>query len=214
MAEKQIVDAIKKAIEGSSARERKFKQTLDLAINLKNVDMKNPKNRLDEEIQLPHGRGRDCKIAVFAGGETAVKAKERAELVISPEQLNELAGDKKKIKKIAEEYTFFIAEAPMMATIGKSLGKVLAPRGKMPKPIPPHGDATSIIEAMRNTIRLRSKDKKTFHTIVGAEDMDPEKVAENIEVLIKRVESRLERGRMNIGSVYIKTTMGPAVRIF
>lgn len=214
MAEKQIVDAIKKALEGSSARERKFKQTIDLAINLKNVDMKNPKNRLDEEIQLPHGRGKSCKVAVFAGGETAVKAKESAELVISPEQLNELSGDKKKIKQIANEYTFFIAEAPMMAAIGKSLGKVLAPRGKMPKPIPPHSDATPIIETIRNTVRIRTKDRLTFHTLVGAEDMDPEKVAENIEVLIKRVESRLERGKMNIGSVYVKTTMGPAVRIF
>jgi large subunit ribosomal protein L1 len=100
-----------------------------------------------------------------------------------------------------------------MPTIGKTLGVILGPRGKMPKPVPPQIDITGIVKNLRNTIKIRSKADKTFHAIAGKEEMDKEHIAENIDAIIKRLESKLERGRMNIGSVYVKTTMGPSVRI-
>ena len=66
---------------------------------------------------------------------------------------------------------------------------------------------------LRNTVSVRSKSNKTFHTIAGNDTMSKEHIAENIDAIIKRVEGALERGRMNVGSVYIKTTMGPSERI-
>jgi len=100
-----------------------------------------------------------------------------------------------------------------MPTIGKTLGTVLGPRGKMPKPVPQNADLTGIVKNLRNTIKIRSKSNKTFHTIAGNADMSKEHIAENVDLIIKRLESALERGRINIGSVYIKTTMGPPARI-
>ena len=100
-----------------------------------------------------------------------------------------------------------------MPMIGRSLGRIFAPRGKMPKPIPPDADIEAIIKKLRNSIRVRSKDKPTFHCLVGREDMKPEDIAENIEAVLSRVESKLERGRMNIKSAYVKTTMGKAIRV-
>jgi len=100
-----------------------------------------------------------------------------------------------------------------MPVIGKTLGVVLGPRGKMPKPVPQQADVTGLVKNMRKTIRLRSKANKTFHTIAGKEEMDKEKIAENIDTIIKRLESKLERGKMNIHSIHIKTTMGPSIRI-
>ena len=135
------------------------------------------------------------------------------DLIIKPEEIEDLAKDKKKFKKITDEYDFFIAEAPLMPTIGKTLGVVLGPRGKMPRPVPPHIDITGIVKNLRQTIRIRSKANKTFHTIAGKEEMGKEQIAENIDTIIKRLESKLERGRMNIGSVYVKATMGPSERI-
>ena len=70
-----------------------------------------------------------------------------------------------------------------------------------------------MVKNLRNTIKVRSKASKTFHTIAGNAEMSKEDIAANIEILIKRVESVLERGKMNIGSIYIKTTMGPSERI-
>jgi len=213
MAEKKTIEAVKQALDESKKRNRKFKQTVDVAFTLKNVDMNEAKNRIDEEIILPSGRGKDSKIAVFASSELAHKAKGKVDLIIKAEEIDDLADDKKKFKKMVDEYDFFIAEAPLMPTIGKTLGVVLGPRGKMPKPVPPQVDLTGIVTNLRKTVLLRSKSNKTFHTIAGIEEMDTEKIAENIEVIIKRLESKLERGRMNIGSVYVKTTMGPSVRI-
>jgi len=213
MTDKKTTEAVDKILEESKKLNRKFKQNIDVVINLKNLDLNIPKNRIDEEIILPHGRGNEAKVALFASGELAEKSKKHVDLLIKPEEIEDLSKDKKKFKKIAEEFEFFIAEAPLMPTIGKTLGTVLGPRGKMPKPVPPNADLSGIVKNLRNTIKIRSKSNKTFHTIAGNADMSKEHIAENVDLIIKRLESALERGRINIGSVYIKTTMGPPERV-
>jgi len=206
-----IISAVKEAIEKS--KKRNFLESVDLAINLKDVDLSIPKNRINEEVILPHGRGKEVKIAVFASGETALKAKDCADLVIPPEEIDKLAEDKRRARKLANEYDFFLAEAPFMGKIGKNLGIILGPRGKMPKPLPPGSDPCPMVNRLKHTVRMRSRDKRTFHVPVGTKEMDVEKIADNIEEVLKRLETKLERGKQNIDSVYVKTTMGPAVKI-
>ncbi len=211
MTDKKLVEGIKKALD--SAKERKFLESIEVAINLKDIDLTNPKNRINEEVILPHGRGKDIKIAVFGSGELAEKARKIADLVIHSEEIDGLVEDKKQAKKMVIDHDYFIAEAPLMPIIGKRLGIFLGTRGKMPKPIPPQADPGPIIKNLRNTVRLRSKERKTFHVPIGTRTMKPEDIADNLEVVIKRLESKLERGRMNIASIYVKTTMGPSVKI-
>ena len=211
MADKNIIEGIKKAID--SAKERKFLESMEAAINLKDVDLSNPKNRINEEVILPKGRGKTIKIAVFGSGELAIKARKSADLVILSEEIDTLVDDKNKAKQMVIEHDFFIAEAPLMPIIGKRLGIYLGTRGKMPKPIPPNADPGPLIKNLRNTVRLRSKERKTFHVPIGTKTMTVEDIAENLELVIKRLEEKLERGRMNIYSIYVKTTMGPAVKI-
>ncbi|HLF16674.1 MAG TPA: 50S ribosomal protein L1 [Candidatus Thermoplasmatota archaeon] len=213
MAEAATVNAVKQALEKGKALERKFTQTVDLAILLKNVDLSVPKNRIDEDVILPKGRGKTAKVAVFAQGEGAAKAKKVADLVIQPDEFESLQKNKQQFKKTANGIHYFLAEAPLMAQIGKTLGVVLGPRGKMPRPIPPGGDPSGQVSNLRNTVKLRSKDKNVFHCVVGAEGMKAEDIADNVEAVLKRVESKLEHGRMNLGGVFIKTTMGPSVRV-
>ena len=212
MTDKKTVEVVSKILDESKKLERKFKQNIDLVVNLKNIDLNNPKNRLEEEIILPHGRGSMAKIALFASGELAVKSKTHVDLLIKPEEIGDLSKDKKKFKKIAEAHDFFIAEAPLMPTIGKTLGTVLGPRGKMPRPVPQNADISGLVKNLRNTVKIRAK-TKTFHTTVGNEEMSKENIADNIDAIIKRIEQKLEKGRMNIGSIHIKTTMGPSERV-
>ncbi len=209
---KTIEDAVRKAI--SEAPERRFNESVDLAINLHNIDMSLPANRVDEEIILPHGRGRSAKIAVFASGETALLAQRaEADLVISPDELNELGDDNNRARKIADEYTYFIAETSLMPTIGKKLGPILGKRGKMPLPLPPNVDIMPIINRQRNLVKLRSRDRLTFHLAVGSKDMDVQMIAENVEAVTTKLEQTLKDGKQNLKSVYVKTTMGPAVKV-
>ncbi|MEA4978243.1 MAG: 50S ribosomal protein L1 [Methanomassiliicoccaceae archaeon] len=211
MAEKPTVTAVQKALE--SAKKRNFVETVELAINLRDVDLSIPKNRIQEDIVLPAGRGRILKICVIGGGELALKAKDVADLVISPDELGALADDKKQAKKVANSIDYFIAEAPLMAVVGKRLGTVLGPRGKMPKPIAPGADPSAMIDQLRRTATIRTKDRKTFHVPVGTVDMKAQEIADNIDVILGRVEGRLEKGRHNIASAYVKTSMGPSEKV-
>ena len=205
------METVKKVVEDSKSRN--FEESVDIAFNLKDIDLSVPKNRLELEVVLPKGRGKDVKVAVFGGAEMALKAKKVADLVIQPEELEDLADDKKKAKEIARTFGFFVAEAPLMPVIGKRLGIVLAPRGKMPRPIPPGADPSSMINGLRNTVRIRSRDKRTFHAPVGTKSMSVEDIAENVDEVMKRVVGALDRGKLNLASVHLKTTMGPSVRL-
>jgi len=213
MTDKKTLESVEKILTESKKLKRKFKENVDVVFNLKNIDLSIPKNRVDEEVILPHGRGKEAKIALFASGELALKSKKHVDFLIKPEEIEDLSSDKKKFKKIADGHDFFIAEAPLMPTIGKTLGTVLGPRGKMPKPVPPQADLSGMVKNLRNTVKVRSKSNKTFHTVAGNVDMTKEHLAENVDAIISRVVSHLERGKMNIGSVYIKTTMGPSERV-
>jgi len=83
----------------------------------------------------------------------------------------------------------------------------------MPTPLQPDDDVVETINRMKNTVQLRSGDRRTFHTRVGADDMDADEIADNIDVIIRRLEADLEKGPLNLDSIYVKTTMGPAVEV-
>jgi large subunit ribosomal protein L1 len=207
-----IEEAVKQAIAEAPAR--KFSESVDLAINLHNLDLSIPGNRVDAEVILPHGLGKPTKIAVFAAGETALRAKSAgADRVISGDEIKELGGDKRAARKLAEEYKFFIAETQFMPVIGKSLGSILGKRGKMPTPLPPTQDVTPQINRLKNMIRVRSRDRPTFHLTVGNRNMDTKEISENVEAVITKLDQTLKDGRQNLKSVYVKTTMGPAIRV-
>ncbi|MFQ6136620.1 MAG: 50S ribosomal protein L1 [Candidatus Hydrothermarchaeales archaeon] len=197
----------------SKAKKRNFIQSIDLAINIKDLDMNKPENRIDEEVVLPHGRGRDVKIALIAEGELAHQAKKIVDRVIKKDELEDLAKDKKKAKKIAEEHDFFICQVDLMTIVGRMLGPTLGPRGKMPKPISPTTNIKPLVARLKKTVKIRTKDKPTFHLGIATEKMKDDEIAENVEAVLKFLERRLEKGPMNIKSVYLKASMGPSVKL-
>jgi large subunit ribosomal protein L1 len=206
-----IVEAVSRALE--EAPPRNFRETVDLAINLRDLDLNDPANRVDESVVLPAGTGQETTIVVFASGETALRAEDVADQVLSGDDLEELGDDSDAAKDLANETDFFVAEASMMQDIGRYLGTVLGPRGKMPTPLQPDDDVVETVNRMKNTVQLRSRDRRTFHTRVGAQDMSADEIAENIDVIVRRLEANLEKGPLNIDGIYVKTTMGPSVEV-
>jgi large subunit ribosomal protein L1 len=206
-----IVEAVSRALD--EAPPRNFRETVDLAVNLRDLDLNDPANRVDESVVLPAGTGQDTTIVVFASGETALRAEEVADQVLSGDDLEDLGDDTDAAKDLANETDFFVAEASMMQDIGRYLGTVLGPRGKMPTPLQPDDDVVETVNRMKNTVQLRSRDRRTFHTRVGAEDMTADEIAENIDVIVRRLEANLEKGPLNIDGIYVKTTMGPSVEV-
>jgi large subunit ribosomal protein L1 len=210
-AAQDITEAVTRALD--EAPTRNFTETVDLAVNLRDLDLNDPSNRVDESIVLPAGTGQDTRIIVFAEGETALRAEEVADDVLDGDDLEDLGDDDGAAKDLAGDTDFFIAEASMMQDIGRYLGTVLGPRGKMPTPLQPDDDVVETIERMKNTVQVRSRDRRTFHTRVGAADMTADEIADNIDVVNRRLEASLERGPLNIDTMYVKTTMGPSVEV-
>jgi len=208
----RILEAVKAAIE--QAPKRKFSESVDITINLKNIDMAQPKNRIDETILLPFGTGKPVGIAVLGKGDITTKAREAGvDLIIGPEEIERLGGEPREARQIAGKYRFFLADTGVMPQVGRFLGPRLGPRGRMPTPIPGGTEIKPIVDRLRNSVKVRSKDKKTLHVKVGGTGMPVEQIAENIDAVLKKIEGALEQGPMNIRSVFVKTTMGPAVRL-
>ncbi|MDO5851795.1 MAG: 50S ribosomal protein L1 [Methanobacteriaceae archaeon] len=207
-----IEEAVKKAKENSQPRN--FTQSIDVVITINDLDIDKPENRIDEEVFLPNGRGKDVKIAFIAEGELAFQAeKAGAELVLTKEDLEDFGKDRKKAKKMANQYDFFVAQADLMPTVGRYLGPVLGPRKKMPKPVPASAKPDTILEKLRSTIKVRVKDQPMLQSIVGSEDMDDAAIAENIDAIMDILDRNLEKGTKQIKSLYVKTTMGPVTRV-
>ena len=194
-----IEEAVKKVLEES--KPRNFTQSIDVVITINDLDINKPENRLDEEVLLPNGRGKDVKIAFIAEGELAYQAEQAgADLVINKEKLEELGKNRPEAKKLANSYDFFVAQTDLMPTVGRFLGPVLGPRKKMPKPIPASANPETILGRLRSTIKIRVKDQPIIQSIVGSEDMTEAQVAENIDA-------------KQIKAMYLKTTMGPVTRV-
>jgi large subunit ribosomal protein L1 len=127
--------------------------------------------------------------------------------------LEDLGKDRKEAKKLANRHNFFVAQADMMPLVGRFLGPVLGPRKKMPQPVPASAKPEPIITRLQSTVKVKIKDQPVIQTLVGTQDMDEELIADNIEAVLSILDRKLEKGRNQIKSMYIKTTMGPVVRV-
>ncbi|HDM27110.1 MAG TPA: 50S ribosomal protein L1 [Candidatus Bathyarchaeota archaeon] len=206
-----ILKAIKEMRE--KTKKRNFLQSVELIINLRDIDMRRPEERVQEWVELPNPPNKEVKICFFATGDMALRAKEAGVDVLGEDEIKALAGNKVEQKRLANKYDYFLAEAPLMPLVGKVLGSVLAPRGKMPAPVPPSADVAKEIERRRRMVLLRTRRAPIIQCRVGTEDMSDEQLVENIQAVIGRLEAKLKKGLKNIASIYVKETMGPAVKV-
>lgn len=217
MEEEDFVTAIKKAKEKS--KDRNFTQSADLIVNLKNVDLENPDNRLDFYVELPNGRGKPIKTCAIVGKGTVQKAEKACDYVINvDEELEDYQEESKKIKKIASEVDFILAEAPKMNVVGKVFGRYLGPRGKMPETnlgcvVAPGQDIKPVVEGLEGMVPVRAKDQPVAHILIGTEDMDVEGLAENAFEVYSRIERELPKSTNQISDVYVKLTMGSSIKV-
>lgn len=197
-----------------SLTKKKFTQSIDLVVRLREVDLKKPENRINEAIPLPNPPEKALKVCVIASGDLATRAKSAgADMLVGRQEIENLAKDKKGARKLAQEYDFFIAEAPLMPLVGRALGSFLGPRGKMPTPIPPNAPVDQVIVNHRKMVRVRMREQPVLQCRVGTEAMPDEKLVENIQAVVSRIEQKLERGFKNIGEILVKGTMSKPVKI-
>lgn len=205
-----IVNAIEKALK--LCGERGFKQSVEMVVVLKDIDVKGQAGRIREYVVLPKGRGKERSICVVADGEIAVKAREAgARIVLTSQDLQGLT--KKQAKKIADQCDWILVRTDLMSLVGRTLGPAMGPRGKAPVPLPASADIAGLIKRYANTVVVRVKDQPQVMTSIGAADMSPSDLADNALAVLSTLESKLPSGVANIRKVVFKTTMGMPVEV-
>ena len=215
MDKEQIQSAIEKA--KSISPKRKFKQSFDIVINLTGLDLKKPEHNVDTFVTLPHSRDRKIKVCALIGAELEEQAKQVCDSFILSDSF-ERNKEKKNIRKIANSFDFFIAQANIMPKVATVYGRVFGPRGKMPNPksgsiVPPNANLKPLYEKLQRTVRAITKTAPLIQCPVGTEEMNVNDVADNALAVYNAVLHALPNEKHNIKDVYIKLTMGKPVKV-
>ncbi|MEM1714196.1 MAG: 50S ribosomal protein L1 [Thermofilaceae archaeon] len=209
------IDALVKSVEEakSKAKPRRFVQSYEIIVKLRDVDVKQSENRFVELITLPHPPPNKLStVAVIAEGDLMLRAKEAgADIVLSRADLEKIAASKKEAKKLAKKYDVFLAQADLMPLVGRLLGRYLGPRAKMPQPILPGTDLAAAIDRAKKSVRIKLRDQPQIACRIGSEIQSPKEVAENAAAVLTFLLSRFRP--YNIEKVYLKLTMGPPVEV-
>ncbi|MEL4240543.1 50S ribosomal protein L1 [Shewanella xiamenensis] len=203
----EINDAVALLKELATA---KFVESVDVAVNL-GIDPRKSDQNVRGATVLPHGTGREVRVAVFTQGANAEAAKAAGAELVGMDDLAE------KIKAGEMNFDVVIASPDAMRVVGM-LGQILGPRGLMPNP--KTGTVTpNVAEAVKNAkagqVRYRNDKNGIIHTTIGKVDFTPVQLKENLEALIsalKKAKPAVAKG-VYVKKVSISTTMGAGVAV-
>ncbi|MCS7142345.1 MAG: 50S ribosomal protein L1 [Aigarchaeota archaeon] len=194
----------------------KFNQSVELIINVRDVDLSKPENRFTEVVELPHGLGsKPRRVAVIASGNLAYESSRSpyVDKVFERNEVEALIGNKKAAKKVAREYDYFLVEPSLVPVVARALGASLGPLGKAPIPIPPNQDINSLSSKYKKSVTVKMRKVPQVSCVIGEEGMKTSELLENAQTVLNRVVEKLDRKWQNVKSVYIKKTMGEPIKV-
>ncbi len=199
--ETKFLEAVKKLRE-ENKKERKFDQTVDIIVNLKEFDVR--KQAFNVFASVPN-KIKDKKIAGFFEKDSKIVDSIKKDDFVKYKE-------KKDAKKLIKNYDFFIANAKLMPAVATSFGRVLGPVGKMPSPqlgiVISEEDkmVEAVVNKINSTVRIRVKEP-SIKVAIGKQSMDNEKIMQNAVAVYHKVLETLPRKKDNVRNVKIKLTM-------
>lgn len=203
-----VTDAV--AVLQDLAKNRKFNETIDIAMNL-GIDPKHADQQVRGMVSLPHGTGATVRVAVFARDAKADEAKKAGADIVGAEDLAD------KIKAGEMNFDRCIATPDMMPLVGQ-LGQILGPKGMMPNPklgtVTPNVKQ-AVEDAKGGAIEFRAEKSGIVHAGVGKSNFEGKKLVENIEAFIETIQKARPTGARGtfIKKVTLSSTMGPGIKI-
>ncbi len=193
-------------------KQRKFKQSVEIIMVFRDIDVKKG-FAINETVQLPKTLSQPASVCVVASGDLGLKAKSaNADRIVDGNEVNKIGVNKRESRKLINGFDFFLSDTSLMATVGKTLGQFMGPRGKMPTPVPFNAPIDSILERFRSSIRVRLRNSLSLACKIGDETMSDEDLTANANAVISLVEKKLPSGDKNIKKIMIKTTMGKLIK--
>jgi len=188
----------------------KFDETVEVHFRL-GLNVRHAEQQLRGTLMLPHGTGRDVRVAVFAEGDKAREAEEAGADVVGTADLAT------KIEDGFDDFDVAVATPDQMSVVGR-LGRILGPRGKMPNP--KTGTVTNEVgkavrEAKAGKLEYRTDRGANVHVSIGKKSFDERQLTENYATLldeIVRAKPSAAKGRY-IRSITLTSTMGPGIHV-
>lgn len=206
---KEITETLQHLLKDSP--KRNFKQTVDMIVTLKNLDLKKPDQQVDFFMQLHQPRPKKAKICGLVGYELSDQSKEIFDKTIIYDEFPNLT--KRQIKTLARSYDFFVAQGDIMQKVAATFGRSLGPLGKMPNPkagavVPANANLTQVAQRLQATIRITVKSNLSCQVPIGLEDTDMDILADNAKTIYDQLVHHLPQEKNNVKEVMFKLTMG------
>jgi len=210
-----LTEAVDAVLKHSKDAKRKFVETIELQVALKNYDPVKDK-RFSGVVQVPQAPKTKFKVCIIGDQKHIEEAKSKGIDALSQDDLKKLKKDKKLVKKLANSYSAFLASASLIRLIPRLLGPGLNKAGKFPSVLNPNDDILEKVEQQRCSIKFALKSKKALCLGVAVANVGQSKdtIQGNITLAVNFLVSLLSKNWQQVKRVYIKSTMGPSHRIY
>ncbi|XP_054775229.1 large ribosomal subunit protein uL1-like [Lytechinus pictus] len=208
-----LYEAVQELQKGSKEKKRKFLETVELQVNLKNYDPQKDK-RFSGTVKLRHIPRPKFSICILGDQQHLDEAKANGIPCMDMDALKKLNKNKKLVKKLAKRYDAFLASDSLIKQIPRILGPGLNKAGKFPTLLTHSDSMVSKVEEVKATIKFQMKKVLCLAVAVGHVDMEEEDLVSNVNLAINFLVSLLKKNWQNVRSLYIKSTMGKPQRVY
>ncbi|GAB1599176.1 60S ribosomal protein L10a-2-like [Argonauta hians] len=208
-----LQEAIATMLAFSKKKKRRFIESVDLQIALKNYDPQKDK-RFSGTVKLKYIPRPKLKVCILGDQQHIDEAKASSIECMDADALKKLNKNKKLVKKLAKKYDAFLASDSLIKQIPRILGPGLNKAGKFPTPIS-HGESiTTKVEDCKATIKFQMRKVLCLSVCVGHVRMKPDQLYSNISLAINFLVSLLKKNWQNVRALYVTSTMGPSQRLY
>lgn len=210
----QVREHVREILKYSTeTKKRNFLETVELQVGLKNYDPQRDK-RFSGTLKLPACPRPHMSVCVFGDAFDVDRAKSLGVDAMSVDDLKKLNKNKKLIKKLSKRYNAFVASEVLIKQVPRLLGPQLSKAGKFPTPVSHNDDLAGKINDVRSTIKFQLKKVLCLAVAVGNVEMTEDVLVNQILMAVNFLVSLLKKKWQNVGSLVIKSTMGPAFRLY
>jgi len=213
LSSETVKDTIKAILKGSKDKKRKFLESIELQIALKNYDMSKDK-RFSGNVRLPYVPRPKFTVCILADAKHSEEATKVGVPFMDDKGIAKLNKNKKEVKKLAQKYHAFLASSDLVKKIPKLMGPGLMRAGKFPSPLAHTDDILAKVEEVKATVKFQLKKVLCMGLAVGNVSMSEDEILTNVTLSVNFLVSLLKKNWQNVKRLYLKSTMGPAHRIF
>ncbi|CAH1250573.1 RPL10A [Branchiostoma lanceolatum] len=208
-----LYESVDTVLAHSRDKKRKFVETVELQIALKNYDPQKDK-RFSGTVKLRHTPRPKYRVCMLGDQQHVDEAKANDIPCMDVESLKKLNKNKKLVKKLAKKYDAFLASDTLIKQIPRILGPGLSKAGKFPTLLTHNESMTGKVEEVKSTIKFQMKKVLCLSVAIGHVTMSAEDLVSNIVLAVNFLISLLKKGWQNVRALYIKSTMGPSQRLY